>query len=75
MDDKSNAIMFFYLFKVLPLQNEMKKPKNFSKTFGVLNVGMGSVIILYSFMGFLAYLKFGSTIEGSVTLNLPQEEL
>ncbi|XP_044754833.1 proton-coupled amino acid transporter 2-like isoform X2 [Coccinella septempunctata] len=60
---------------VLPLQNEMKNPKNFSRTCGVLNVGMGSVIILYSFMGFLAYLKFGNDIKGSVTLNLPNEVL
>ncbi|XP_045463492.1 proton-coupled amino acid transporter 1-like isoform X2 [Harmonia axyridis] len=60
---------------VLPLQNEMKNPKNFSRPCGVLNVGMGSVIILYSIMGFISYLKFGEQIEGSVTLNLPRDEV
>ncbi|KAL3285189.1 hypothetical protein HHI36_019307 [Cryptolaemus montrouzieri] len=60
---------------VLPLQNEMKKPKNFKRPLGVLNVGMGTVIVLYILMGFLSYLKYGDSIKGSVTLNLPQTDV
>ncbi|XP_019866091.1 proton-coupled amino acid transporter 1 isoform X2 [Aethina tumida] len=59
---------------VLPLQNEMKNPREFKTPFGVLNVGMTFVIILYLLVGFLAYLKYGEDIEGSVTLNLPKDE-
>lgn len=52
----------------------MKEPKKFKTPLGVLNVGMCIVIILYITVGFLAYLKYGEDIEGSVTLNLPKNE-
>lgn len=60
---------------VLPLKNEMSKPQQFQSPFGVLNMGMVVVIILYTTMGCMAYLKFGDDIGGSVTLNLPEEAL
>lgn len=59
---------------MLPLQNEMKKPKYFTRPAGVLNVGMTVVTILYISVGFLGYLKYGDIIKGSVTLNLPEHE-
>lgn len=55
---------------VLPLKNEMKKPEQFQKPLGVLNVGMvcvGGVIIT---VGFLGYLKYGDGVQGSLTLNM-----
>ncbi|XP_023315601.1 proton-coupled amino acid transporter 1 isoform X2 [Trichogramma pretiosum] len=55
---------------VLPLKKEMKKPKNFDKPLGVLNVGMVIVGAMFVALGFLSYLKYGDKIEGSVTLNL-----
>ncbi|KAG5894413.1 hypothetical protein JTB14_033158 [Gonioctena quinquepunctata] len=60
---------------VIPLQNEMKSPKNFKRPCGVLNVGMTIVTSLYVIVGFLAYLKFGDDIKGSVTLNLPKDDV
>ncbi|XP_044257487.1 proton-coupled amino acid transporter 1-like [Tribolium madens] len=60
---------------VLPLQNEMKKPSDFKKPFGVLNVGMSVVTILYILIGSLSYLKYGECIKGSVTLNLPTSDV
>ncbi|XP_050315799.1 proton-coupled amino acid transporter-like protein CG1139 [Anthonomus grandis grandis] len=60
---------------VLPLQNEMKKPKKFTTSFGVLNVGMFMVTCLYLIIGVLGYWKYGDDVQGSVTLNLPKEEL
>uniref|UniRef100_A0A1Y1MZY0 Amino acid transporter transmembrane domain-containing protein n=2 Tax=Photinus pyralis TaxID=7054 RepID=A0A1Y1MZY0_PHOPY len=60
---------------VLPLQNEMKKPKKFNSTFGVLNVGMVIVTILYLTVGLVSYLKYGDAIHGSVTLDLPKDEI
>ncbi|KAJ8667951.1 hypothetical protein QAD02_009614 [Eretmocerus hayati] len=55
---------------VLPLKNEMKKPKNFDKPLGVLNVGMAIAGSMFIAMGFLSYLKYGDEVGGSVTLNL-----
>lgn len=52
----------------------MKQPKNFKRRLGVLNIGMTVVTLLYISVGFLAYLKFGEDIKGSVTLNLPEDE-
>ncbi|KAJ8667950.1 hypothetical protein QAD02_009613 [Eretmocerus hayati] len=55
---------------VLPLKNEMKKPKNFDRPLGVLNVGMVIVGTMFVALGFISYLKYGDDIAGSVTLNL-----
>ncbi|XP_076386106.1 proton-coupled amino acid transporter 2 isoform X1 [Megachile rotundata] len=60
---------------VLPLKNEMKKPSNFNKPFGVLNVGMVIVGGMFVAMGFISYLKYGDAVAGSVTLNLESSEV
>lgn len=60
---------------VLPLQTEMKKPQEFEKTFGVLNVGMTVVTFLYVLVGFVSYMKYGNGVHGSVTLDLPKDEI
>lgn len=60
---------------VLPLQNAMKKPENFRSTFGVLNVGMTVVASLFACFGFIGYLKYGNNVMGSLTLNLPKENM
>lgn len=53
----------------------MKKPKQFSTVFGVLNVSMSIVTILVIVTGFMGYLKFGDAVRGSLTLNLPEDFL
>jgi proton-coupled amino acid transporter len=53
----------------------MKKPEQFTKPFGVLNIGMLIVTSLLLVMGFLGYLKYGDEVQGSLTLNLPEGEV
>ncbi|EDS28921.1 proton-coupled amino acid transporter 1 [Culex quinquefasciatus] len=60
---------------VLPLQNEMKNPHEFRKTFGVLNIGMVFIILLFTAFGFIGYLQWGEDVAGSMTLNLPENEI
>ena len=62
---------------VLPLENKMKYPGYMGGWTGVLNTGMVFVACLYIAVGFYGYLVFGSAVgdQGSVTLNLPQDEL
>ncbi|XP_046996837.1 proton-coupled amino acid transporter-like protein CG1139 isoform X2 [Schistocerca americana] len=60
---------------ILPLQMQMKKPHQFSMPLGVLNVGMSIVCSLLVAVGFLGYLQYGDDVKGSVTLNLPQDEI
>ena len=61
--------------QILPLENNMTTPKSFGSTFGVLNVAMSLIIIMYVGMGFLGYMKYGSGALGSITLNLPTDEM
>jgi len=63
----NNMIVLFF-FKVLPLENEMKKPEDFT---WVLNVGMGIISVMFVAMSTLGYLAFGNETQGSVSLNLP----
>lgn len=53
----------------------MKDPKQFKSSFGVLNIGMALITILYTLMGFFGYISYGQKIEASITLNLPTEEV
>ncbi|XP_071522387.1 proton-coupled amino acid transporter-like protein pathetic [Panulirus ornatus] len=59
---------------VLPLENNMKTPASFGGVSGVLSTAMMIVICLYASVGFFGYMQYGSTIEGSITLNLPASE-
>jgi proton-coupled amino acid transporter len=53
----------------------MKTPKSFGGTFGVLNCAMVLIVALYVGMGFFGYMKYGSGALGSITLNLPSNEM
>lgn len=60
---------------VLPLENNMKTPQDFGGLAGVLNTGMVIVACLYTSVGFFGYLKYGEHVHGSITLNLPPNEI
>lgn len=60
---------------VMPLENQMKTPQNLIGICGVLNKGMSGVTLVYILLGFLGYLRFGEATAGSITLNLPTEEM
>lgn len=53
----------------------MKIREDFPRGFGVLNVGMVLVTIILTSTGFLGYLKYGEEVEGSLTLNMPKDEM
>ncbi|XP_053600218.1 proton-coupled amino acid transporter-like protein CG1139 [Plodia interpunctella] len=59
---------------VLPVENTMAKPQHFLGCPGVLNITMAVVVLLYMFMGFLGYIRYGDKAKGSITLNLPTGE-
>ncbi|XP_064098734.1 uncharacterized protein LOC135209930 [Macrobrachium nipponense] len=60
---------------VLPLENKMKTPQNFGGFNGVLNTAMMIVVFLYAAVGFYGYLEFGNEVQGSITLNLPNDQV
>lgn len=53
----------------------MKNPKKFGSAFGVLNASMLPISILYMVVGLLGYLKYGEETKGSITLDMPQDEM
>ena len=53
----------------------MKHPDHFINKLGILNIAMAIVVVLYAVIGFLGYARFGNEVLGSVTLNLPHEEM
>ena len=59
---------------VLPLENQMRTPRDMRGWNGVLNTSMTIVTCLYIAVGFFGYLKYGEDVKGSITLNLPVEE-
>ena len=60
---------------VLPIENQMKTPGDIRGWNGVLNMAMAMVTSLYMAVGFFGYLKYGEDVLGSITLNLPNNEL
>lgn len=58
----------------MPLENEMKKPKEFVGTTGVLNRAFLVILVLYIGMGLFGYLKYGNAIRDSITLNLELDD-
>lgn len=60
---------------VMPLENNMKTPKNFLGLGGVLNQGMAGVTMIYILLGFLGYMAFGEGTKDVITLNLPADEI
>lgn len=59
----------------MPLENEMKRPKEFGGTTGILNRAMALVIAMYISLGFAGYIKYGTNIQPTITVNLPENEL
>ena len=54
----------------------MKTPEDFGGLTGVLNTGMVIVACLYTAVGFFGYLRYGDHMkQGSITLNLPQNDM
>lgn len=55
---------------VISLEGNMKNPKAFGEKFGVLNIGMVIITVLYAGFGFFGYWKYGADSMDSITLNL-----
>lgn len=51
----------------------MKSPDAYDGWNGVLNTGISLVTILYFFVGFYGYIRYGSEARGSISLNLPND--
>ena len=59
----------------MSVENNMKSPKDFRIVFGVLNIGMVIITVAYVIIGLFGYIKYGDKLFGSITLNLPADNL
>ena len=60
---------------ILPLENQMREPKKMVENFGTINISMSLCACMYVLMGFFGYWHWMDVeIEGSITLNLPEED-
>jgi len=48
----------------------MREPQAFPSMFGVLNLSMTIVCVLYITVGFYGYIEYGADCQDSITLNL-----
>ncbi|XP_039266543.2 proton-coupled amino acid transporter 1-like isoform X2 [Styela clava] len=64
----SIGIILSYTMQILPIENSMKTPEKFPL---VLYIAWPFLITVYFLFGGSGYLKFGSSICGAITLNLP----
>jgi proton-coupled amino acid transporter len=53
----------------------MKKPEQFTSIFGILNVGLFIITVVFILMGSVTYMKYGEDVKGSISLNLPPGEM
>ena len=60
---------------ILPMENRMSDPVTMTSRFGVINISITLVTIVYVALAFFGYLRFGDNAQGSITLNLPNEPL
>ncbi|XP_015435834.1 PREDICTED: proton-coupled amino acid transporter 1-like [Dufourea novaeangliae] len=60
---------------IIALENNMKTPQYFGGYCGVLNIGMTVIVALYIVIGFFGYIKYGPLAGGSVTFNLPPDQI
>lgn len=60
---------------VVSIENEMKNPQKFLGSGGVMNVSAYIVVVMSTVMGIFGYARFGNDIKGSITLNLPSDEI
>jgi len=62
---------------ILPLENKMRRPESMGGVCGVLFNGMAFVCLLYTVIGAFGYWVYGNQMRtsGSITLDLPQDEI
>lgn len=62
-----------YRFQVMPVENAMRYPGHFLGCPGVLNFAMTIIALANLVVGSVGYIKYGDEVEGSITLNLPDD--
>ncbi|BFF99061.1 glutamate transporter polyphemus [Drosophila madeirensis] len=60
---------------MLAIESKMAHPEKYIGWFGVLNLASVVVVISYLIFAIMGYWRYGATVHGSVTLDLPNNEI
>lgn len=60
---------------VLPVFTRMKRQEQMGSGLGIINLSYFILLCLYLIVGLLGYLRFGTGVADSITLNMPKEPL
>lgn len=53
----------------------MREPKKFRQPIGVFNVGIVLTALLFAITGMCGYMKYGTAAQGSMTLNIAEDQM
>ncbi|XP_008483376.1 proton-coupled amino acid transporter-like protein CG1139, partial [Diaphorina citri] len=53
----------------------MREPKKFRQPIGVFNVGIVLTALLFAITGMCGYMKYGTAAQGSMTLNIAEDQI
>lgn len=59
---------------IMPVENTMKHPQRLLGKPSILLMALGFLGFIYLSSGFLGFARFGDSIKGSITLNLPSDQ-
>ncbi|KAH8372720.1 hypothetical protein KR009_003440, partial [Drosophila setifemur] len=60
---------------MLVVEAHMAHPQSYLGIFGVLNLAVFFILLSNMFFGIMGYWRFGESVEASVTLNIPRDEI
>jgi len=69
------AFAFEGICMILPLRSKMRRQEDYMGCNGVLMTSMYLVLILYECLGFYGFLRFGTSVHATISLDLPHEPL
>ncbi|KAH8305124.1 hypothetical protein KR059_009370, partial [Drosophila kikkawai] len=61
--------------QMIAIEAKMAKPETYLGWFGVLDLAIIVVLISYTLFGFFGYWRYGDELQGSISLNLPTDEI
>ncbi|XP_053955546.1 proton-coupled amino acid transporter-like protein CG1139 [Anastrepha ludens] len=60
---------------IISIETKMKTPRDYFGLCGILNMGLGTSLLLYTLVAFFGYWHYGDAVKDSITSNLPLDEL
>lgn len=60
---------------IIPLKNDMRNPRKFNSSFGVLNISYTFIAFIYITFSFICCIKYGTNLHEDIIENLPTNRI